>query len=75
MIRYGRLIEGLVLCDNTPRNPRTRTEPKPYFKPMTFKGQVDRPQYTIHFDGDYILVIHMESDADKSFEATIGESY
>ena len=29
-------------------------------------GNKDGPQYTIKHDGDYLLIIHMESDAGNS---------
>ena len=31
----------------------------------------NKPQFTVKHDGDYILVVHMTSDVDKPFEATI----
>ena len=31
----------------------------------------NKPQFTVKHDGDYILVVHMNSDVDKPFEATV----
>ena len=31
----------------------------------------EKPQYVVTHDGDYLLIIHIEGEADKNFEATV----